>query len=313
MLGATLAVETGCDSPTEPPPEKEPVVDVEMINPVFDGNPEYFRHIEKGNFSPEERKRRTKTLANGEVIFEDIGLTFYKVQKGDTISEIRERLSKYPEWAYLEHQTNKLESFNIPATKLLAGMWLPIPMESKDRHLTDEQFETYAALGISDMRHDDVYGERVEKIIDASSEEEILAIIYAIAKQESGGLPLGQFELHRWEPHRRAFSFSMFHVMMEGAGLKARRNLDLTEGQLYHPRNATKIMIGFLIEKGFKAEGYLPFDDHLEKFARFYNGGNWKKTNPHYVENVGSYYADALTEMKEKKDLVILAQGDTAP
>lgn len=117
----------------------------------------------------------------------------------------------------------------------------------------------------------------------------------AIAKQESGGKPIGQFELHRWEPHQSAFSFSLFHVLMKGAGMRARQHLDMTEGQLYHPKNAAKLFLAFLCEKSRKGklcdpERFFPLMKNLNSFARFYNGAAWKRINPHYTRHLRKYY-----------------------
>lgn len=70
---------------------------------------------------------RKKTLAPGVDVFNDVGMTFYVVQRGDTLGGIRRKLIKLSEYKYLEDQPGKLESFNIPARELQAGMLIPIP------------------------------------------------------------------------------------------------------------------------------------------------------------------------------------------
>lgn len=267
------------------------------INPIFDNKPEFFVRHERGSFSRKERKERTEILANGEKIFHDIGLDFYYVKRGDTISGIRQKLGRYPKYAFLADQTKKLESFNIPANKLRSGMLIPIPMENEDRHLTDEQFVSYTQKAIEEMETDEVYGKVVGKILKKVSVRELQLAMIATAKQESGGLPLGRFELHRWEAHQQAFSFSLFHVLMKGPGIKARRNLDLTEGQLYHPQNAVKLFLAFIIEKcketGRDPASLFPIVDNLDTFTPFYNGSNWRNTNPNYKTNITKFYKEA--------------------
>jgi hypothetical protein len=295
----------GPELPKSDPEEKIEYVEVER-NEYFDGNPEFLAAVtkENGEYSREQRRRRRRVLKNGEEIFTDIGLTFYLVKPGDTISKIRERLSKYDEYSYLGDQSDKLSSFNIPARKLRAHMWIPIPMESKDRHLTEAQFISYANSGIDDMLAHPKYGEEVKRILLKVSRRELVATMVALAKQEGGGKPLGQFELHRWEHRQQAFSFSYFHIVMKGPGLRARRALNLTEGQTYHPKNAVKIFLGFLIEKNAEtqkhADRLFPIVDDLEAFSRFYNGSAWKRTNPNYVNNVGKYYKEADEHLDEE-------------
>lgn len=270
-----------------------------QINTYFDDNPEFFKTITiNGEFSPAERARRIKKLSNGVTIFEDAGLIFYMVRPGDTISKIRDTLAKMPEFSYLNDQLGRLVSFNISPKDLRAGMWLPIPYENRDRYITDEQFVVYADRGIEDTLKNPKYGPYVREILGLISREELVATLVAIAKQEAGGLPIGRFEMHRWEAGHHVFSFSLFHVLMEQAGLRARRGINKSEGQCYHPQIATQLFFGFLKEKGVKASEVFPFKKRqkLERFAYLYNGPLWRKNN--YVNAVSLYYNDAL-EMVE--------------
>ncbi len=275
-------------------------------NPFFDNNPDYFSPIIDGEFSIKERESRTKRLPNGEEIFSDIGLDFYHVVTGDTLEEIRKRLCYYQKYAYLKHQTGKLNSFNIPDTELKAGMWLPVPLERKDRQLGDAEFAGYAVRAIDEILLHTKYGPVVADIILKIGESNLVATLIAVAKQESGGLPLGQFELHRWEKKYQAFSYSMFHILMNqgGAGLKARHDLGLTEGQTYHPSNAVKLYIGFMVEKTKDPVSFFPIDQHGSQFAKFYNGSKWETTNPNYVTDITGYYKDAQILLAEHPDII---------
>lgn len=280
-------------------------------NEMWDDDKEYFRKVKNGQFSKEEYQKRLKKLPNGETIFEDIGaLTFYRVEKGDGIANIREKLSKYKQFAHLKTLSKaKIKSFNVPQGSLTPGMLIPIPLDEEDRSMTDAQFAHYCNDAIDEMAKDSRYGDMIKKIIKKTSKKEILRVMLAIAKQESGGKPIGQFELHRWEPHQSAFSFSLFHVLMRGAGMKARQNLDMTEGQLYHPKNAAKLFLAFLCEKTRRGkscnpERFFPLMKNLNSFARFYNGAAWRRINPHYTRHLRKYYSQAKKVVggeKEKK------------
>lgn len=280
----------------------------------FDQNPDYFKKFTvNGNFTPEEREKRTVRLRNGSVLFKDVGMSFYQVQAGDTLSSIRAELSQLPEYAFLKDQRVKTESFNIPARELQAGMWLPIPIENEDRHVTDEQFTVYASKAIDDMRSDPHYGSYVREVLSIISERELLATMIAVAKQESGGVPIGQLELHRWEPPYNSFSFSIFHILMEkdrsgmpGPGLAARRKLNFSEGQVYHPYNAVKLFFGYLKEKRAKPANYFPITKYAKSFASLYNGSKWHIINPNYVRNILNYFKRALSmlaTLEDKRDL----------
>ncbi len=305
-LAAASALPTQEACKTEPKIKEKPRRPKIETNPYFDSNPEYLVPVKGGEFSKEEKKHRTEVMPNGETIFHDIGLDLYKVKAGDNPGSIRESLSKYPQYAHLADQTDKMHSFNIPPTVLQIDMWLPIPLENKDREMSDEQFARYAKQGIDDIKGHPQYGEFLKEVIAKIGERDLIATLIAVAKQESGGKPLGQFEMHRWEKKYKAFSFSMLHILMEknGPGLSARHNLDMTQGQTYHPRNAAKLFIGYLVEKTNDPLRLFPIDQHYEKFASFYNGSDWESTNGDYVVNVTRYYKEAQALLEEHPELI---------
>ncbi len=287
----------------------------DTVNPEERENPQeadYFRHYENGEFSPSERKSRKHKWAEGVEVFEDIGLTFYVVQKGDTIEKIRNKLSNIKKFDYLKDQRAKIQSFNIPERELVPGMYIPIPLENEDRHISDTDFAREARLALNHISDHRVYGPYIQHLREEYSDEEIIAVMVAMAKQESGGEPIGQFELHRWEPGHNVFSFSIFHILMEGPGLEARRRLGRTEGQLYHPRNASELFFAYMVEKldekykNNRDEKGKIEDDLVnlfrldERMATFYNGGGWKKGNPHYLRNIQKYRGEARKMLKNR-------------
>lgn len=269
----------------------------------IDPNDPYLKEYPRGEFSKKERKERIKILGKGVKIFEDIGLEFYYVQPGDSIARIRAKLMQFPQYQFLADQQIKLQSFNIPNSELRAGMWIPIPLQNDERHVGDESFVADARWAIRVMKEDKTYGDVVKKILALPdmNEDKFVAAMLAIAKQESGGLPIGQFEFHRWEGHgsHHEFSFTMFHVLMTGPGLAARRALNMTEGQTYDTRNAVRLFVAFLAEKAKECNKdltkYFPFSvTSLDDFATFYNGAGWKKHNKGYPASVLRYYEGAL-------------------
>ena len=266
---------------------------------------EFLKKHENGKFTEEERAERLEKLPNGELVFRDVGLTFYKVQKGDSIARIKARLVKYPEFNYLNDQRQKLQSFNIKDSHLRAGMWLPIPLKNKERHLSEEDFMIYAENAINDLENDKKYSAMIKKILarPGMDRKHLILSMLAVAKRESGGSPLGLNEFHRWEGDNGhgEFSFSMLHILMRGPGFSARCNLGLTEGQTYHPENAVKLFLAFVREKGrepakdIDVSKFFPFTKaRLEDFAAFYNGKKWRVKNKSYPVEIFYHYNNAL-------------------
>jgi len=294
-LAAALAAGTVALS-ISPEAEAEAPLDrfiLEQEDPYFT-NEAFFERHSGGRYTTKEERRQTETLEHGEKILHDAGLDFYRVERGDSITRIRKKLSRYPQYRYLTEQTQKIASFNIPNRELRAGMWLPIPLKADTRAIDDNAFIVYAKRAIDDMKRDPEFGDDIGRILNQVKEEDLVATLMATAKQEAGDQPIGQFALHRWEPHHKRFSFSLFHILMKGAGLQARQALDMTEGQTYHPENACKLFLAFLaIKSRGHAERYFPIDENLNAFATFYNGAAWKKTNPQYTRNIKRYYTEA--------------------
>ncbi|PJA45757.1 hypothetical protein CO174_01670 [Candidatus Uhrbacteria bacterium CG_4_9_14_3_um_filter_50_9] len=282
----------------------------------FDTNPDFLRPVTpaRGEWTKEQRAQREEELGEGVRIFRDVGVTFYYVQPGDTILGIREKLSRYPEFDYLADQHNRLNAFNIPEKRLRVETWIPIPIDQKDRHLTQEQFIGYANEAIDAMSKDAQYGQEVERILKRVNKRDLVVTMMALAKQEGGGLPLGQYALHRYEPHQNAFSYSYFHVLMKGAGLEARRALNLTEGQVYHPFNAVKLFLAFLVEKTAErkehAERFFPILEHKEAFAVFYNGAHWKEINPDYVDDLERYYREMEANVSQDGRQILVSKEE---
>lgn len=138
--------------------------------------------------------------------------------------------------------------------------------------------------------------------------DKLVTAMLATAKVESGGEPLGKHEFHRFEENRQAFSFSVFHIMIEDEkkgknprgkswGRIAMEKLQMSVGQTYHPVNAAKLYLAFWIEKmrcvsknGFDA--LFPLEGrHFEKYAHYFNGEDWQTNN--YVLKLYLEYRDA--------------------
>lgn len=278
----------------------------DVKEPAIYDNPEYYVFHENGEFGPQEQLSRTLALPTGGSIFIDVGLDFYEVEQGDTLASIRKKLAQMPGYAYLVNQTGRMNGFNIHAGDIEPSMKLPIPVESNSRRISDEQFLRFAYEALYEIVDDPEYGLAVQHLRQHYSDEYIVAALLAIAKQESGGNPIGQFELHRYEPRHHAFSYSIFHVLMQGPGLSARKELGLTLGQTYHPKNAIKLFFGYVLEKFLEgksknhldvqqkaAQGLVEIFELNDNFACFYNGKRWKQMNPDYLNNVQNYYQEA--------------------
>ncbi|MFA5352443.1 MAG: N-acetylmuramidase domain-containing protein [Candidatus Gracilibacteria bacterium] len=292
----------------------------------WDGNQDFFR---KGY---EYKYKKIKNEKGATInLVEDVGLTFYRVEKGDSIAGIRQKLSytSESEFKYIATLSKKkIESFNIQNKKLIPGMLIPIPPKIENSILSDKQFANYCQQAIDEMKTHPKYRDYIAQILEVIPEDKLVTLMIAVAKQESGGdnAPIGSFALHRWEPGQSAFSFTYYHVLMKEAGLEARRKLGLTEGQACHPKNASKLFLAFLIEKAgdrgklgtFKefVAKYFPPAGSFQNFAAFYNGGDYKKNQ--YDTKLEKFFEDsekliATANIKEKPETPKLAAKPETP
>jgi len=167
------------------------------------------------------------------------------------------------------------------------------------------QMMKYALDAIYEMVEGDnrsAYSEFVNELLENNHIRDILASIYAIARKESGVEHIGQYVLHRHEGRHNVFSYSHYHILMKDDGLKARRKLNLSEGQTLHPRNGTELLLGFLVEKLGKnrLQRIFPLrSTDLEGFASAYNGKYWKQYNPDYVMLLEKYLEEGYSILDE--------------
>lgn len=263
---------------------------------------EWRKYIRGGRFTTGERQQQTETLAGGEKVFHDIGLDFYYVQRGDSRIKIRNRLKEYEEYAYLSevNPSNRISGFNIGSSDLRAGEPIPIPLEREQRKLEDEQLLKYILLAIEDILRDgpEEYRKKVQAFIDAHGEEELMLSAFAVGRHEAGSNYAGEYALHRHEHKYNSYSYSHFHVLMRDWGLRARKKLGITEGQMMHPVNGAKVFLGFLLEKGGVWETLPIKDDTIVEFAKLYNGSAHRKNA--YTQRIEGYLEsgrDVLNEL----------------
>lgn len=292
----------------------------ENPHPLWSEQSEFFQNRPNGELTLEDLANGYGeiTLAPGVEVRCDVGLTFYHVVAGDNPTVIQNKLAPF---AKNPGKYDKLElagiknGFNIDPRNIQIGLWLPISLEQERRELSDEQFLNYAYKALRQVKTNPnhPYYKEIFKIIEKVPEQQILAALLAIAKQESGGQPLGKEGYHRWEEPSRtrqrwSYSLSIFHILMEGPGEKSRQKLGMTQGQICHPQNSVQLLLGYFIEKSKRVKingckepsDYFPIDQHLAEFATFYNGVNWQTTNHNYDLQLEYYYKRAQALLKNE-------------
>jgi len=246
----------------------------EMGHPHWDADFGYFEKLQNeegigGEFTKSEREKRREKITIGSAtvdLFRDHGMTFYAVRKGDnTVDDIYQKLSKIPEFSYLQDpyyappsknpkSTRNISSFNILPQYLQPGMYVAIPLKVEDRQVNHKQMTKYCYLGIQDLQEESVYKNEIDQLVGEYGEKKLIQIMIAFARSETTatlGQDTGRYALQRYEGDgsHSEYSLTMYHILMTGPGLEARRKLGLTEGQCYHPQNAAKLFLAYWLEK----------------------------------------------------------------
>jgi hypothetical protein len=157
----------------------------------------YATKYPNGEFSDEERALRTLKMGEGIVMRHDVGLNYYLVQEADSFVVIVEKLSRFPFFAYLKDlPKSKIKGFNISGKDLHPGMWIVIPPNhSPVEGLTDEKFIDDCKAAIKEIQSDPIYGRFIVELLKKTTEDEVVAMMLACAKTESGSGRLDQFSL----------------------------------------------------------------------------------------------------------------------
>ncbi|MCX6734986.1 MAG: hypothetical protein NTZ25_03690 [Candidatus Peregrinibacteria bacterium] len=238
----------------------------------------YVAKYPNGEFPDEEKALRTMKMGEGIIMRHDVGINYYLVQEADSFAVITEKLSRFPFFSYLKDLSkSKIKGFNISGNDLHPGKWIIIPPHhSPAEGLTDEKFIDDCRDAIKEIQKDPIYGRFIVELLKKTTEDQIVAMMLACAKTESGNGRFDQFSLFRYQGNQKAYSLSLFHILMHGAGLKARQNLWMTEGQTLTPKNSVKLFLAFMIEKDpDNFQDLFPLEGKTEDFASFYNG-NWQ-------------------------------------
>lgn len=220
----------------------------------------------------------------------DWALTFYKVEPGDTINSIRNKISKLKWYEYLCRSEYDITSernirwFNIPSNQLKAGIEIPLPIDSNKRVIPKSHFKVLAKMAINLMEKDKTYWESVKKIKKSVWIDKMAKIMVWFAQQES---KLWEFELHRWEESKQDFSYWYFHILFNKGypGEKAAKNMNITKWTSCTPLKSCKLFIWYCCEraKEIKKDPEFFFNINNETDAKTV----WKKYN-----GSNSYWSD---------------------
>lgn len=198
----------------------------------------------------------TYRYENGVVICRQGSGMYYRVQSGDTLPSIQQKLSQADPGRFGYLAADGLESkrdvteININPADLKADTWLQIPLPPEMRKLTPEEFIGYARKAVESMKTHKRYGSIIGGLERQMGRDNLLAMLYAIGMQESG---LGKYSLYRVEPGGTMTSYGYMHVLLTGpkwvTGDDAAACLGMDPGDTLDPESSIKLCLADLVEK----------------------------------------------------------------
>ena len=235
-------------------------------------------------------------------LLRDSKLTFYVVKKWESLSVIKNKLQKIPEFSYLSQEEynipdkwRNIYSFNTPSSSLTPWFRLPIPLKKEDREISEANFKKAAKDALNEMQTNKVYWEKTKELLKNVSEKNIIDIMTAYARCETApdyktfSDNIWNVELHRREPSCWAYSFSYFHILMwEWPWLDARKKLWLTEWDCYDAKNACKLFLWYCFEKKKGDPAYFFKVKNLWDAKKVWWTYNWSPNNywPKFWANI---------------------------
>lgn len=235
-------------------------------------------------------------------LLRDNKLTFYVVKKWESLSVIKNKLQKIPEFSYLSQEEynipdnwRNIYSFNTPSSSLTPWFRLPIPLKRENREISEVDFKKAAKDALKEMKTNTVYGDKTKELLNNVSEKDIVDIMTAYARCETApdwkkfSDNIWNVELHRWEPKYKAYSFSYFHILMgEWPWLNARKKLWLTEWDCYDAKNACKLFLWYCFEKKRWDPTYFFQVKNLWDAKRVWGTYNWSPNSywPKFWANI---------------------------
>ena len=274
---------------------------------------------EQENWSNHEQENwntenvETTTMPKGLRI--ENGVYVYRIQSGDTRSQLIGKLSKYAPLSYLKNwyvwSWDGANSFNVGS--YLADdkfdVWVDMIVPNKEYTKNVRDFKRTQLTAIENMKNDSIYWEKIKKLFESKkkwwywySKEDVANVMAAFARSESSreawNENVWECALFRYEP-TQVFSYWYLHLCLSYKDWKATKNLEwdrafkslkLKIGDTCDPIKSGMLFLAFLIEK--QPKEYYKFFDIDNNLVWCCDKYNWnrKKYNPNYDKKLKNNY-----------------------
>ena len=216
----------------------------------------------------------------------------YTVQRWDTESWIKQKLSNYKPLSYLKNVWSGIDWYNfssIPDKWLVVWLKITLPISDEERIKSTSEFKKTQITAIEEMKNDLKYWGYVKDLLKEYDKDHVARVMTAYAKCETSAESddiIWKFALFRYEKHLKTCSYGYHHVLNTGVGKTIFNNLWMTLWQTYNPKDSWKLFLAFCIEKANWSQkeanrDFKKFFDmnNVSRCWRFYNGSSdyWTK------------------------------------
>lgn len=273
---------------------------------------ENWSNHEQNNWNTENVE--TTTMPKGLRI--ENGVYVYRVQSGDTRSELIGKLSKYAPLSYLKNwyrwSWDGANSFNVWSylPDHLFDAWVDLIVPNKESIKNVREFKKAQLTAIDNMKKNSKYWEKVKKLFESKkkwwywySEETVANALTAYARSESSRLArnenVWECALFRYEP-TQVFSYWYHHVALSFKNWKSTKNLawdkafnslNLKIWDTCDPVKSGMLCLAYMIEKNSgEYSKFFDIENNLQWCCDRYNWNGRESYNPNYDKKLKNNY-----------------------
>lgn len=221
---------------------------------------------------------------------------FRKVKSGQTLGEVHRALQNDSRFAYLKNDSyDPSKSWNVFGWNIKSGvlqpwMLVPVPLDRAETIVSQKELIQASMDAVDAIKSHPKYGEFVTTLENDLGRNHLMKLMLVFADKESD---MGNTQLHRFEPHHDAYSYSLFHILDEWPGHDALEWLWLTEADVMSdPTKAGQRFRAFWFEKFHDLKNNKNFGKYYDNPSKFFAKKNLKTCGKLY--NGSASYGTAL-------------------
>lgn len=243
---------------------------------------EKLKPVHSINTSHHRERIMTKESLGEFILMKDplANVYFRKVKAGQTLGEVHRALQQDERFAYLNNdsydpsKSGNVFGWNIKSGVLQPGMLVPVPLDRAETLITQKAFIQSSGEAVDAIKSHPTYGNFVTWLEKDLGRNHLMKIMVVFASKESD---MGSTQLHRFEPHHQAYSYSLFHILDEWPWRAALQWLWFTVADVMNdPAKASQWFRAYRYEKFDDLKNNKNFGKRYDTPSKFFAKSNLK-------------------------------------